>query len=274
MCYNVEKNERKYTVNKLDISENRLYIRKLTNVIKRGMHKKGPFNTFGRHCDGFIYILSGSCTYTFDDGYTFTVKTGDILYLAHKAVYRMDVHGDYNFIFCDFEFDDENLRKSDVYTPNHSDGAEDMFKRLYKCYTGASSNVFTDCMAILYGIYGLVIASAETNDTDKKNASHISKVKAYIDANYKDTTLNIPLLAEKAGVSEVYFRKLFKNQYGISPSGYIEKVRLDTARQMMKYSFFTIEECALQNGFTSVQYFCRVFKKMYGQTPGEYRKQI
>ncbi|MBQ8758621.1 MAG: DUF861 domain-containing protein, partial [Clostridia bacterium] len=94
-------------MNKLDISENRLYIRNLTNVIKRGLQKKGPLNTFGRHSDGFIYILSGSCTYTFDDGYTFTVNAGDILYLAHKAVYRMDVHNDYNFIFCDFEFDEE-----------------------------------------------------------------------------------------------------------------------------------------------------------------------
>lgn len=261
-------------MNKLDISENKLYICRLVNVIKRGIHKPGTLNTLGRHCDGFIYIQSGSCTYTFDDGYKFTVKAGDILYLAHKAVYRMDVHDDYNFIFCDFEFDEESLRKSDVYTPGASDGAENMFKRLHKCYTGASVNVFTDCMSILYSIYGLVISSAEANIVNKKNASHISKAKAYIDANYKDSGLTVPLLAERAGVSEVYFRKLFKAQFGFSPSDYIAKVRLDRARQMMQYSFFTVEECALQSGFTSVQYFCRAFKKMYGQTPGQYRKQI
>lgn len=44
------------------------------------------------------------------------------------------------------------------------------------------------------------------------------------------------------------------------------------ARELMTYSFLTLEDCALQSGFSSLQYFCRVFKKGYGITPAKYRE--
>lgn len=255
----------------LDISRNRLYVQELIKVIKSGIHTTETLNSFGRHSDCFVYVLTGSCTYTFDDGYTFTVGEGDILYLAHRSVYQMDVHSDYNFIFCDFRFMGDEMRRSDVFTPKSSESAENTFKRLYKLYTDGMSNTFTDSMSMLYTIYGLVIAGAEG---DGESMEGIAAVKSYIDASYMDTAITVTALAERAGVSEVYFRKLFKKQYGVSPSKYVERVRLEGARQLMKYSFVTVEECALQSGFASVQYFCRVFKRVYGQTPGEYRRSL
>ena len=256
---------------RIDISRSRLYVQELIKVIKSGIHMPKTINSFGRHSDCFVYVLTGSCTYTFDDGYTFTVREGDILYLAHRSVYRMDVHSDYNFIFCDFQFKGDEMRRSDVFTPKASDTAENTFRRLYKCYTDGLGTAFTDCMSMLYAIYGVVMASAMG---EGETVESIAAVKAYIDASYMDTAITVTSLAERSGVSEVYFRKLFKKQYGVSPSKYIEAVRLEGARQLMKYSFVTVEECALQSGFTSVQYFCRVFKRVYGQTPGEYRRSM
>lgn len=256
---------------RVDISRNRLYVQELIKVIKSGIHTTGILNSFGRHSDCFVYVLTGSCTYTFDDGYTFTVREGDILYLAHRSVYRMDVHSDYNFIFCDFQFAGDELRRSDVFTPKASDVAENTFRRLYKFYSDGLGTAFADSMSLLYTIYGIVIAGATS---DGESVECIAAVKGYIDASYMDTAITVTSLAERAGVSEVYFRKLFKKQYGVSPSKYVEAVRLEGARQLMKYSFVTVEECALQSGFASVQYFCRVFKKVYGQTPGEYRRSL
>ena len=222
-----------------------------------------------RHSDAFVYILSGSCTYVFADGDTFTVNKGDILYLAHQADYTMHIHtNDYKFIFCDFEFNETSPRKSDVYTPHSPDYSENLFIKLLQ-----NKDAFTDALSILYSIYGIVMKTENKIYISKSSRNKIAESKDYIDANFKDTSLSVDFLAEKAVMSNVYFRSLFKAQYYLSPSQYIISARLKNAKSLMKYSFLTLEECALQSGFSSLQYFCRVFKKYTGMTPSEYRKQ-
>ncbi|MBQ7054474.1 MAG: helix-turn-helix transcriptional regulator, partial [Oscillospiraceae bacterium] len=86
--------------------------------------------------------------------------------------------------------------------------------------------------------------------------------------------LSVTSLAESIDLSEVYFRKLFKAQFDVSPAQYIISVRLKKAKELMRSPFLSLEECALQSGFSSLQYFCRVFKKATGATPGSYRNII
>jgi AraC-like DNA-binding protein len=101
----------------------------------------------------------------------------------------------------------------------------------------------------------------------------MAKAKNFIDEGFSNLDLTVTMLAEKMGISEVYLRKLFKAQYGISPSKYMISVRLKNAQKLMKYPFLTLDECALQSGFSSLQYFCRLFKKTTGISPGKYRKK-
>ena len=98
-------------------------------------------------------------------------------------------------------------------------------------------------------------------------------VKEYIDTHYSDKELSISLLAGLIDMSEVYFRKLFKTEMGISPSKYILSVRLKKAKQLMRcYPFLTLEECAMQSGFSSLHYFSRVFRSEFGINASKYRK--
>ena len=103
--------------------------------------------------------------------------------------------------------------------------------------------------------------------------SKIKKVREYIDTHFANDMLSVPLLAEEAEISEVYLRKLFKQQYHMSPSQYLISVRIKKAKQLLEYRFLTLEECASQCGFSTVQYFCRVFKKTTCMIPSEYRNQ-
>ena len=254
-----------------DITKNNLYIKRIINVIQstnKAPHK--VLNVKCRHSDAFVYILSGSCTYVFADGDAFTVNKGDILYLAHQADYTMYIHTkDYTFIFCDFEFEETSPRKSGVYTPHSPDYSENLFIKLLQ-----NKDAFTDALSVLYSIYGIVMKTANKKYISKSSQNKISESKDYIDANFNDTSLSVDFLAEKAVMSNVYFRSLFKAQYYLPPSQYIISVRLKNAKSLMKYSFLTLEECALQSGFSSLQYFCRVFKKHTGITPSEYRRKL
>lgn len=254
----------------IDITKKNLYIHKIINVIKskNNNHHKLLHNKC-RHSDAFVYILSGSCTYGCPEGNKFTVNEGDILYLSHHSEYTMYIHTDnYSFIFCDFEFDETVPRKSDVYTPGSSEYAENLFVKLLN-----NKDSFPDVLSVLYNIYGIVMTTANKEYASKSSRNKISGLKNYIDANFADDSLSVSFLAQKADISETYFRNLFKQQYNLSPSQYIITVRLQKAKSLMKYSFLTLEECALQSGFSSLQYFCRIFKKFTGMTPSEYRKQ-
>lgn len=257
---------------KTDISKENLYIKKIRTVVKSEMTKtpkKIPVD--GRHSDAFVYILEGKCTYEFDDGITFTVNSGDIMYLPYESHYTLNVESDYDkYIFCDFEFDGVSSRKSDVFSPDEIFGAENMFRQLLKSYNSSS---FQESMSHLYSIYGIITKTKEKTYLTSNTKGKIKNVKTYIDKNFTYKNLSVTSLAENANMSEVYFRKLFKSQFGISPSQYIIAKRIKKAKELMKYPFITLEECAIMCGFSSLQYFGRVFKNTVGITPAKYRKQ-
>ena len=257
----------------IDITEKQLTVGRIINVIKSSnrMHHR-LISVNGRRSDAFVYIIAGSCTYTVGET-QFTVQAGDILYLSHNSVYTMYIHTeDYRFIFCDFEFSESIPRKCDYYRSENTEW-EVFFSRILKAYAGAEANSYCEAMSFLYRIYGAVIFEANKRYVSSAAKDKINAAKNYIDTHLSDPLLSVAFLAENAGMSEVYFRKLFRSQTGVSPSQYIIASRLKNAKRLMEYPFLTLEECALSSGFQTVQYFCRVFKKEFGVTPRNYRRK-
>lgn len=261
---------------KIDILQKHLCIQKIISVIqgKNPNHHK-LLHIRGRHCDAFVYVLSGSCTYEFDDKTNFQANAGDVFYLPYKSVYTMFVHTeDYKFIFCDFEFAGTEARHSALYSHQERKNINNLFVKLLNRHNSSENNAYTECMSILYRIYSVLQQDTQKNYIGKSKERNMIKAKQYMDEGFHIPEFGIASLAEKLGISEVYLRKLFKETYGISPSNYLTAVRLKNAKKLMKYTFLTLEECALQSGFSSLQYFCRLFKKETGISPGKYRKRL
>jgi len=263
-------------MNKTEISLGGLYINKLINVIRsqnRNHHKLLKVNC--RHSDAFVYVISGSCSYEFDDGTAFSVGEGDIIYLPHQAKYTMFIHDEnYRFIFCDFKFDSIEPRQSFVCTPKNRTHAENLFIKLLNVYSAKTAASTAEAISLLYAVYALLISAKNESYMPKTVKEKIAHAKDYVDTNFGDADLTIATLANGASISEVYFRRLFQAAYGCSPSQYILSVRLKNAKQYLKYPFLTVEDCAIKSGFSSAQYFCRVFKKELGVSPTKYRKTM
>lgn len=259
---------------KIDIAKEKLYFKKLINVLTTQLGVQKNIRVEGRHSDAFVFVTQGSCRYTFpEDGYTVTVQKGDLLYLAHHAKYTMHILTDrYSSIYCDFEFDAPIPGKSQVYPLKNPAVAENLFQRLYHSFPDTSAAAFARCMSILYDIHALVLASEKGTYIGTGAKDKLLRAKQLIDQRYTDCDLSISDVAAYAQMSEEYLRKLFRAQLGIAPSKYIASLRLERAKELMKYPFLTLEECALQSGFSSLQYFCHVFKAATGTTPAKYRK--
>lgn len=263
-------------MSKTDICQSMLYIKDLSAVIEstNRTHSK-PLFVNGRHSDAFIYIVEGGCAYTFDDGVHFSVSAGDVLYLAKDAVYRMDVdEGDYHFIYCDFDFWSDAPRISAVYTPKAATDTYHLFRKLYRTYATSSPHAKCESMAMLYHIYSSVLQTATTTYIGHSARQRIAEVREQIERSCHDSELSVNSLALQAGISEVHLRKLFRSLYGTAPSQYITACRLERAKQLMQYPFLSLEECALQSGFSSLAYFSRVFRGAVGMTPTAYRRTV
>ncbi len=97
-------------------------------------------------------------------------------------------------------------------------------------------------------------------------------VLEWIDRHLGDPDLDVPQLAAKVFVCESRLRRLFKRATGASPVRFIRRRRIDRACALLDTTQQSVEQVAASSGFRDAPYFCRVFKKMTGMSPGQYRK--
>lgn len=95
----------------------------------------------------------------------------------------------------------------------------------------------------------------------------------YIENHYSDAELSNEILAKQCNISEVYFRRLFTQQYGITPKQYIIDIRIQKAKHLLSDGILKVSAISEQCGFSNQYHFCRIFKDKTGLTPTEYTKE-
>ena len=93
-----------------------------------------------------------------------------------------------------------------------------------------------------------------------------------LETDFSDPTLTNLKLAQKCHISEVYFRKLFLKQFGVSPRQFLLDLRLNNAKQLLSEGRLKSSAIAEKCGFSDAFHFCRTFKSKTGFTPTEYMK--
>ena len=97
------------------------------------------------------------------------------------------------------------------------------------------------------------------------------KVLTHIDANL-DEKQDLETLAEIANLSKFHFHKIMKAYLGETLGNYINRVRLETAAKLLRYSSQAIYEIAYQVGYETKSAFNKGFKKQFGVNPSFIRK--
>ena len=99
----------------------------------------------------------------------------------------------------------------------------------------------------------------------------LKKAIAYIRLNYQ---LEITMydVAECAGISERYLRRLFSQYLNLSPLDYLNQLRINKAVELLKNTEMSVKEVCYLCGFRSPQYFSRIFKQQMGFSPREVTK--
>ncbi len=99
----------------------------------------------------------------------------------------------------------------------------------------------------------------------------LKKAIAYIRLNYQ-SEITMQDVAEHAGISERYLRRLFSQYLNLSPLEYLNQMRINKAVELLRNTEMSVKEVCYLCGFQSPQYFSRIFKQQMGVSPREITK--
>lgn len=215
-------------------------------------------------------------------GYMFVVK-GELIYTYNHKKYICDQNHcilfskgiDYSFVvtkkavcrLIDFEEFKESFHGIYYLQIGEVESFYNSFLRMEKRYNEASESFELIGLSMLYDI------TARINGYGHKETKYliIEKSEKYLENNIFDNELSIKRLAEESNVSEVYFRKLFKEKYNVSPIKYINEARIDKAKQLLIDEDNNVSEIATMCGYSDVYSFSRAFKKIIGVSPKKFK---
>lgn len=121
------------------------------------------------------------------------------------------------------------------------------------------------------GIIGITRPISNVEDLPQE-LSFFSDTVAFIRSNLTQT-IKVSELAEAVKLSEIQFRRKFKQEFGVTPQQFILRARLQAAGHLLRRGNKPIAILASESGFSDQSYFTRQFKQYFGETPLQYRRR-
>ena len=149
-----------------------------------------------------------------------------------------------------------------------------LFKLVEVALTTQSKSSFQrerlDMLSALVCLSLQELAAEDNQKTTPSSSIHAQRAKALIDARFMEP-LTLDDLASNVYVSGDHLRSIFKREYGMAPIHYLLNKRIELAQGYLRESDRKIVEIAKLCGFSDPYYFSRIFKKMTGKSPQDYR---
>ena len=101
----------------------------------------------------------------------------------------------------------------------------------------------------------------------------VQKAMAYIRENYADQNLKLSNVADSLFVNYSYLSHVFKQKTGKTLSNYLLELRMEEAKNLLRYSGLSVSEISYRVGYPIPKNFYQAFKKYYNESPRSYQKR-
>lgn len=252
-------------------------------------------------CVEVIYVLSGNGV-NFIDSMTFPTIAGDLYVIARGATHSFYSNTElvfYNLMFQPALFGRRELeyfREHPGFRPLFEPPAgsvlnklslppaageriRTLFDRLHAELTGGVPGSQMAAKAYLTLLIGEIcrcheaLRSAPSSLSRGDNQFHsLSRIIEFINSSYLQP-LDLERVAAAAGLSPSYIGEFFRARTGVPLVRYLSVLRVEKAQQLLReHPEWSITEIAARCGFEDSSYFTRVFRKLTGKTPRDFRK--
>lgn len=227
---------------------------------------------------GFMFIYSPiDVTFHMKDS-SITAKNGDIVYIPRDLYYRVFIENTIppespNSYVVNFNLYDE--QNNELFLDDSIRIITNIIPRTFykeiELLSYVAHDVIKNQLKINSAFLTLLNSVIEASDLRTKAFYPIRHGCLLLQ---KEWNLNehISKYAAVCNISETHFNALFKSWSGMTPTKYRNKLRVAHSQILLKNSNLTVNEIAEITGFNDAFYFSRVFHKMTGVTPTDYRK--
>lgn len=231
----------------------------------------------GYPCHQILYCTKGSGTLILD-GNRIPIPPYTVIYMPacypHEYYAEEDVWDIHWVVPAGFAVNEIlvnfGLEKPQVFEFKNINTLENLFCKMHEAIR--SDSVFGNYKASGY-LYDFLIEFYRIISFSNSYASPnhaLTKAVDHINLNYT-SHISMEDLCAVSGVSKQYLCLLFRKILSCRPTEYIAKRRIQAAKEILTGTAKTVEDIALETGFCSESYFCKLFKRYEGITPTAFR---
>lgn len=256
-----------------------VYLSKALNLYYGGWEICCPMHTFGpaiRQHYLVHYVTRGKGRLWMND--TCYVIEKDTMFLIRPGitcVYQADKDDPWEYCWiCIDGYDVENMLNNSGFDKvnllffDKSNGeVRDAMLNFIFYFSKYKNNEYM-LLSRLYNIFGHMKIQMKKQQA---KSIHVERAIDYIYENYSKN-ISVTDIAEYLGIDRTYLYRLFKEEYDMSPQKYLLNFRLKTAMNKLEGGNMYIADIAYSCGFNDASAFCHQFKKVYKDTPLNYRR--
>ena len=226
-----------------------------------------------------LYFLEGGGTVTLD-GLKLSVTAGDLVVVNSTEIHTFEAAGEHACYHCVLVtpafFADTPSGRVTYESRIRADGEiAACFEILGREYAEGGPGADMMQKGALYRLFAHLRRAYGTQPAQGSERrlmlTRFNSVMQYVATHYAEQ-ITTRALAEMCYLSEGHFCRFFKAATGQSPLAYVNGYRIDRAALLLRRTDSSITEVALATGFPDVNYFSRVFRRVKGCSPGEYRR--
>lgn len=254
------------------------YIEKqVSKVPLHNMHHHRSFELY--------YMVKGKREYFIEDRF-FTVKEGDLVLIPRSVFHRTAGEGGLRFLlhfsegFLEEYFTQTALHPLLEELPFVFRGDDSLRERilnvLNSLYSAYCITKEPDEHFLAGSLYQLLFMMRYENNAyipSKYSDERLTQIIQHINDNY-NSIADIDQIAGQFYISKYHLCRLFKKSLGISLVSYLNTIKIREACRMIKTGCTSLTQIAMDCGFNSSSYFCKVFKKEKGMSPTKYRRRL
>ena len=236
----------------------------------------------------FFTVLSGSGRLTYG-GKSYELTTGDCVFIDCRRAYSHETEGAdlWSLQWCHFYGPNAKA----IYRKYQERGGKPVFKTkqapayrhiLSELYSIAGSDDYVRDMRIHEKLSSLLIllmedawlcreGEAYPSGEPSSRSVDIQAVKEFLDENFA-RKIALDDLSSRFYINKYYLISLFKERYGMTINAYLNQLRVTYIKRNLRFTEKTVEVLAVELDIDPT-YLSRLFKKIEGVTPSEYRKQ-